>query len=51
MVVIGEAVEPATQHNDNESWAEFIDRTFGSLADSDLSRYPQGKYDERAVIE
>lgn len=49
VIVIGEAVEAAAQNQ--ELWAEFIDRTFGPLADSGLTRYPQGDYEERAVIE
>ncbi len=46
VLVIDEAMETAAQ----ESWPEFIDRTYGSLADSDLVRYPQGDYEEREKL-
>lgn len=42
-----EAVEPKSQ----ESWPEFINRTFGSLADLDFDRQPQGDYEQRSSIE
>lgn len=47
VVVIDEAVEPA----ERESWPDFLDRTFGSLADSDLERHPQGEYEQREELE
>lgn len=33
-----------------ETWDAFIERTFGSLADSDLARPPQGRYEQRDEI-
>ena len=32
-------------------WPNFIDKTYGSLADDPLIRYPQGEYEEREPIE
>ena len=45
VVVIDEAADADV--GARESWPEFIDRTYGSLADSDLMRYPQGDYEQR----
>jgi len=47
VLVIDDVVE-AQAH---ESWLDFIDRTYGSLADVDLVRHPQGEYEQREVIE
>jgi len=33
-----------------ETWEAFIERTFGSLAWSDLARHPQGVYEQRDEI-
>ena len=43
VVVIDEAMEAVGR----EPWPEFIDRTYRSLADSDLARHPQGVYEQR----
>jgi hypothetical protein len=32
-------------------WQNFIDQTYGCLADDPLMRYPQGEYEEREPIE
>jgi hypothetical protein len=32
-------------------WPNFIDKTYGCLADDPLIRYPQGEYEEREPIE
>ncbi|TVP57050.1 MAG: hypothetical protein EA343_23040 [Nodularia sp. (in: Bacteria)] len=32
-------------------WQNFIDKTYGCLADDPLIRYPQGEYEEREPIE
>ena len=47
VLVIDEAVE-AQAH---ESWPDFVARTYGSLADVDLERPPQGEYERREGIE
>ncbi|MEA5504832.1 hypothetical protein VB735_17310 [Halotia wernerae UHCC 0503] len=31
-------------------WQNFIDKTYGCLADDSLIRYPQGEYEEREPI-
>jgi len=43
IVLVDEAAPP-------EAWDAFIARTFGSLADSDLARPPQGDYERRDEI-
>lgn len=47
VLVIDETDEPVEQ----ESWPDFIERMYGSLADVDLLRYPQGDYERREAIE
>ncbi|MTJ28361.1 hypothetical protein [Aphanizomenon sp. UHCC 0183] len=32
-------------------WHDFINRTYGCLADDPIIRYPQGEYEEREAIE
>ena len=32
-------------------WHDFIDRTYGCLANNPIIRYPQGEYEEREPIE
>ncbi|MBD2441680.1 hypothetical protein H6G25_00290 [Dolichospermum sp. FACHB-1091] len=32
-------------------WHDFINRTYGCLADDPIIRYPQGEYEEREPIE
>ncbi|MBD0388293.1 MAG: hypothetical protein ICV54_17755 [Nostoc sp. C3-bin3] len=32
-------------------WHEFIDKTYGCLADDPIMRHPQGEYEEREPIE
>ncbi|MTJ47919.1 hypothetical protein [Dolichospermum sp. UHCC 0259] len=32
-------------------WHNFINRTYGCLADEPIIRYPQGEYEEREAIE
>ncbi len=32
-------------------WHDFIEKTFGCLADDPIVRYPQGEYEERETIE
>jgi hypothetical protein len=46
VLVIDEAVESQP----HESWPDFIARTYGSLADVDLVRPPQGEYERQEVI-
>jgi hypothetical protein len=45
VVTIDESASDST-----ESWSSFIDRTYGSLADSDLVRRPQDAYEQRDEI-
>ncbi len=44
-VLVDDAVSHAA-----ETWDAFIERTFGSLAESDLTRPPQGHYEQRDEI-
>ncbi|MEH2422393.1 MAG: hypothetical protein V7K48_16215 [Nostoc sp.] len=32
-------------------WHEFIDKTYGCLADDPIMRHPQGEYEQRELIE
>ncbi|MGK7873608.1 MAG: hypothetical protein AB4426_09955 [Xenococcaceae cyanobacterium] len=50
-------VEPIEKQNESLEdlsqleWHEFIEKTYGCLADDPIIRYPQGKYPEREPIE
>lgn len=46
-IVVATTIDEAIDAVGRESWPEFIDRTYGSLADSDLTRHPQGAYEQR----
>jgi hypothetical protein len=35
----------------NLEWHDFINMTYGCLADDPITRYPQGEYEEREEIE
>lgn len=42
--------EEESVSSSTEPWSDFIARTYGSLADSDFVRYPQGAYEQRDEI-
>lgn len=44
----GQSKPPRLSHDE---WIAFIDKTYGSLADSPLERGPQGEYETREEIE
>ena len=51
-------VEPIEKQNESLEedlslleWHEFIEKTYGCLADDPIVRYPQGEYPEREPIE